>query len=102
MPDDQHFDRVHKRQNDVRQDFANHQFPGANGGDDELFDRASLAFAYDRACCEQGCDHEQNLSDHAGHIEISGDKIRVVPDLCADFQRRVEGSDPSRKRGLVF
>ncbi len=84
----EHLKGIDECQDDIREDLAQHQFPGADGGDDELLDRAAFALTHHRGGGEDGGDGKEDHADDAGDHKVTADEVGVVPHLRAHFQRR--------------
>ncbi len=87
VTDRQHLQGVQESQDHVGQELANHQFPGADWGDDQLFNGAPLSFTHDRCGGEDRGQGIQDNADHAGDHKVGADQVGVVPDLGAHFDR---------------
>ena len=90
MADCQHFECVQQSQDNVGQHLAHHQFPRADGGNNQLLDRTALTLTDNGSSGQDGSNGKQDHADHAGDHEVGTNQIRVVPDLCADLDRRLE------------
>ena len=100
MTNDQNLERINEGEDGVGQNLAYDQLPRADGGNDELFDGAALAFTNNRRGSEQGGDKVQDHADHPGDVKVGGDQVGVVPDLGAHIQGWGKCSLPACEGGL--
>ncbi len=85
--DQQDQEHIRKRDQDVGDDLCQDQFPVADGGHDQLFDRAAFAFPYDGKGRQARGGLEQDHGDQAGDDIVGAEQVGVVKHACAHIHR---------------